>query len=120
MSDEKRRRSRVEYKKRILCYDHIASYDGKRVHLNKPILIRLEDISYDGLRIVCNKMLNSGDILIFNLDHDRKLMKIVSEVRWCRYSHEDCEAGLRILNLNRDLLLFLNKLIRDLSIKKPV
>lgn len=120
MDNEKRRRTRVNYNKRILCYEHISSLNGKKSHLKKPILIKLEDISYEGLRISCDQILNSGDTLIFNLGHNKELARIVAEVKWCHYSSEDCQAGLRILNISRELILFLNKIIRELSVKKTV
>lgn len=112
MMEDKRVRTRVDYKKnQILCYKHIIT-DRDAKPNPSPIRIHIRDISYSGVGIFCNRDLAMGDFLIFNLEFAGIVKEMMMEVKWCKYVDGDYEAGLQFMNLTKDSVLFLDDLIK--------
>jgi len=112
MSDNNRKRPRIDYKERVLCYKHIITSSNIKPD-PAPIKIVIEDISYSGLGIVCNRDLGRGDFLIFNLESGGMVKEFMTEVRWCKYSDGLYEAGLQFTNLTKEMIIFLDGLIKS-------
>lgn len=112
MSKNNRKRLRVDYKDRVLCYKHIITSANIKPD-PAPIRILIKDISYSGLGIICNRDLGRGDYLIFNLESHGIVKEFMVEVRWCKYSDGLYESGLQFTNLTKDMILFLDSLIKS-------
>lgn len=115
--DNRRSRERVDYKNQILCYKHIITTRNIKPDPG-PIRIFIKDISYSGLGIICNRDLGIGDFLIFNLDDAGEVKEFMMEVKWCKYSDGEYEAGLQFMNLTKDAVYFLDHLIKTHIRKK--
>ncbi len=109
--EDYRKQKRFYIEKNILCYKHIIMRSDKRSD-KTPFKIKVLNLSYSGLKIRTDRELNIGDILIFNLDDSSKVQQFMLEVVWSKY---DCDfvAGLKFINLTRDMILFLNNLIKN-------
>ena len=116
MSDNKRRRNRIGFNDRILCYKHIITTCNVKPD-PAPIRIEIKDISYSGIGMVCNRDLGTGDFLIFNLETNGMTKEFMMEVRWCKYADGKYEAGLQSTSLTKEMLLFLDSVIKN-HIKK--
>ncbi|PKM65937.1 MAG: hypothetical protein CVU95_13235 [Firmicutes bacterium HGW-Firmicutes-2] len=112
MEENKRIRQRIDYKNHILCYKHIIS-NREETPDPAPIRIIIEDISYSGLGIRCTRDLGTGDVLMFNLENAGDKREVMLEVKWCRYSGSEYEAGLEFMNLTKETILFLDGLIKS-------
>jgi hypothetical protein len=110
-NEEKRIRTRVDYRNQILCYKHIVP--GKEGNPDpRPIRIFIQDISYSGIGIECNKDLGMGDVLFFNLETGGVIKEMMMEVKWCKYRDGVYIAGLQFINLTKESVLFLDDLIK--------
>ena len=112
MSENKRKRARVTFKDRVLCYKHIITSANIKPDPS-PINIFIQDLSYSGLGIICNRDLGRGDFLLFNLENNGIVKEFMLEVRWCKYLDGRYEAGLRFTNLTKDMILFLDSVIKS-------
>ena len=112
MSEDKRRRERVEFEERILCYKHIITSVNIKPDPT-PIRIYIKDISYSGLGIICNRDLGRGDFLLFNLSGGGITKEFMLEVKWCKYAGGSYEAGLQFTSLTREMIIFLDSLIKN-------
>ncbi|MCF8020580.1 MAG: PilZ domain-containing protein [Vallitaleaceae bacterium] len=112
MEENKRTRQRIDYKNHILCYKHIIS-NKEEIPDPAPIRVIVEDISYSGLGVRCTRDLGAGDVLIFNLENAGDKREVMLEVMWCRYSGGEYEAGLKFINLTKEIILFLDGLIKN-------
>jgi len=118
MTSNSRKRQRIEFKDRILCYKHIITSVNAKPDPS-PIRIHIQDISHSGLGIICNRDLGMGDYLLFNLESGGSTMEFMVEVKWCRYGDGAFYAGLHFLNLTKDHVIFLDGLIKS-YIKKQM
>lgn len=116
-AENKRVQSRIKYRKHILCYKHIPSDCNKKIS-PAPIRITIENLSYSGLGILSTRDLSKKDILIFNLENSSEKKEVILEVMWCHYSSGQYVAGLKFINLTRETILFIDKLIKKPRIKK--
>lgn len=112
MFEEQRRRARLGYNDRILCYKHIIRSSNVKPD-PAPIRIEIKNISYSGIGIICNRDLGRGDCLLFNLEANGTTKEFMMEVIWCKYSDGMYEAGLRFTGLTKDMILFLDSLIKN-------
>ncbi len=112
MKDEQRKRQRIDFQDYILCYKHIVTNSNVKPD-NGPIRIQIKDISYSGMGIACNRDLGMGDFLLFNLRDKGEVKEFMVEVKWCKYTGGGYEAGLHFMNLTKDMILFLDVLIKS-------
>lgn len=112
MSEEQRRRQRLDFEERILCYKHIVTSINIRPDPT-PIRIHIKDISYSGLGVACNRDLGIGDYLLFNLNSNGVSKEYMLEVKWCKYKGATYEAGLQFTSLTRDMIIFLDSIIKS-------
>ncbi len=108
---EYRKQKRFGIEKNILCYKHIIMRKDKKSS-KAPFKIKILNLSYSGLKIRTERELNIGDILIFNLADNSRVQQFMMEVVWSKYDG-DFVAGLKFINLTRDMILFLNNLIKN-------
>lgn len=117
MFKNNRKRARLDYKNRVLCYKHIITSANIKPD-PAPIRIEIKDISYSGLGIVCNRDLGRGDFLIFNLESHGVVKEFMLVVRWCKYSDGLYESGLQFTNLTREMIIFLDGLIKSYQLRQ--
>ncbi len=108
---EYRKQKRFDIEKNILCYKHIIMRKDKRSS-KAPFKIKILNLSYSGIKVRTERELNIGDILIFNLDNGSNVQQFMLEVVWAKYDG-DFVSGLKFINLTRDMILFLNSLIKN-------
>lgn len=112
VGSEKRIRQRLDYRTYILCYKHIIT--GRDIKPDpSPIRITIHDISYSGLGVRSSRDLARGDYLMFNLETSGITKELMLEVKWCRYSDGEYEAGLAFVNLTKESILFIDDLIKS-------
>ncbi len=112
MSDNMRRRQRLEFEESILCHKHIITSANIQPD-STPISINITDISYSGLGIKCDRDLGRGDFLLLNLINRGISKEYMLEVKWCKYAGGSYEAGLEFTSLTRDMIIFLDDIIKN-------
>ena len=112
MTENKRLRQRIDFVDRVMCYKHMITSANVKPDPS-PIRIHIKDISYSGLGIVCDRDLGRGDFLLFNLENDNLTKEFMLEVKWCKYANGQYEAGLQFTNLTREMILFLDAIIKS-------
>ncbi len=85
---EYRKQKRFDIEKNILCYKHIIMRKDKRSS-KAPFKIKILNLSYSGIKV-----------------------RFMLEVVWAKYDG-DFISGLKFINLTRDMILFLNSLIKN-------
>lgn|GEM_PF-2237395 len=112
MNEDKRVRPRINYTNHILCYKHIP-VNRNEISDPAPMRITIENMSYSGLGILTTRKLVTGDVLAFNLENAGEKKEVTLEVVWCRYYDGEYEAGLRFINLTREIIFFLDRLMKN-------
>ena len=112
MNEDNRIRKRIDFNDRVLCYKHIITSSNIKPD-PAPIRITIKDISYSGIGISCNRDLGQGDYLMFNLESGGLTKEFMVEVKWCRYNDGAHDAGLQFVNLTKEMILFLDGVIRS-------
>ncbi len=110
-SEDYRKRKRFEIEQNILCYKHIKTKTDK-MPSRAPFKIKILNVSYSGVKLRTKRELHMGDVLIFNLQSGNRVKQFMLEVVWSKYDGEFF-AGLRFINLTKDMIMFLNEMILD-------
>ncbi len=108
--EEYRKRTRFDIRQSILCYKHIITKKDRQAP-KAPFKIDVLNVSYSGLKLRTKRELHIGDVLMFNLQDGVHVKQFMLEVVWCKYDDGDFVAGLRFINLTKDMILFLNTMI---------
>ncbi len=109
--EEFRKRKRFNIRQTILCYKHIITKKDRQAQ-KAPFKVSILDLSYSGVKLRTKRELHIGDVLMFNLQDEIHVKQFMFEVVWCKYDDGEFVAGLKFINLTRDMVLFLNSLIK--------
>ncbi len=109
--EELRKRKRFSINQTIICYKHVITKADRQAP-KAPFKITVLDLSFGGVKVITKRELRMGDVLMFNLQNGNQVKPFMMEVVWCRYDG-DFLAGLKFINLTKDMIMFLNALIKD-------
>lgn len=106
---DKRYRKRHHFDQSILCFNYIeeASFETRFTALR----IIVKDISYGGIGAVCDKKLEVGDILVFNMTTPTSKREIMAQVKWRAFNQKMFNVGLEFYQLKRDDLMLIHEII---------
>lgn len=113
IENELRTRKRFLFSHDILCFSYMEQSSQEMKH--KVIRISVKDISYGGLGIICNKQLEIGDVLIFNLNKSAIQRQIKAQVRWQTYFEKKYIIGLEFYELKKDDVLLIHDIIKEID-----
>lgn len=108
---ELRQRKRLKYSYSVMCFKKI---DARTLEEKVSVLkITIVDISYGGIGITCDKKLELGDILIFNMVvQDLHRLEFNAQVKWQKYEQGSYKVGLEFVELSKEKVLLLHDIIK--------
>lgn len=109
-----RRRERYEYNKNILCFQCSNTGDHK---VKIPFIIKIKDISYGGMKIACSQLLPKDSLISFRFTENDISRVFNIKIIWSKFNGEFFVMGTEFIDVVKEDIIFLFRMIRPLEIK---
>ena len=107
-SKKDRHHKRVRHEDRALCYRYY--HMEELIELDQPIELFVVDISAGGVGLKSRQPLNSGFVLIFDLNFGLSTYKIMAKVMWSKQRDSYYRSGLEFVSMPYKLKSEINTL----------